>query len=58
MSRELKDWLAYTGLLCVIGAGVGALASAIWFDYRNSQSCPAGTAYIQQHCVVVAEPRS
>lgn len=56
VSRDIKDWLAYTALLCIIGACVGALAVAVRIDFRDSQKCPAGSAYIQHHCLIIVEP--
>lgn len=56
MRQDFKDWLTFTGLLCLIGACVGTIGSAIWFDLKASTKCPAGSTYIQQHCIATIEP--
>ncbi len=58
MRQEFQDWFVSTGIMVVCGALIGFLASALWSDFHNATKCPAGTAYIQQHCVVVVEPVS
>jgi hypothetical protein len=56
MRQDFRDWLGTTAMLCVFGSVIGLFGSFIYYEITDPTICPAGSALIQSHCVLIVAP--